>query len=63
MLKFLIILITIPSLLADTWDSKPYKREEYVATIHRRTPIPIWRRTPSSIFPNRDKDTSEEIPI
>jgi len=63
MLNFLIILITIPSLLADTWDSKPYKREEYVIKLFRRTPIPIWRRTPPSIFPNRDKNTSVEIPI
>jgi len=63
MLKFSIILLIIPSLVADTWDSKPWKREDYVTTLFRRTPLPIWRRTPPPIIPNRDKNTSVEIPI
>ncbi|CAK5077766.1 unnamed protein product [Meloidogyne enterolobii] len=60
---FSIILITIPSLVADRIDNKPWKGEELVTTLYRRTPLPIWRRTPPPIFPNRDKNNSVEIPI
>jgi len=63
MLKFLIILINVPSLLAENWDAKPWKREELVTTLYRRTPLPIWRRTPPPIFPSRDKNKSVELPI
>jgi len=45
---FKIILITIMSLVADSVNNKPWKGEEYVS-LFRRTPIPIWRRTPLPI--------------
>ena len=48
MLMFKIILITIMSLVADSVNNKPWKGEEYVS-LFRRTPIPIWRRTPLPI--------------
>ena len=63
MLKILIILIIIKSLLAEDLGAKPWKREELVTTLYRKTPIPIWRRTPPPIFPSRDRNNSVELPI
>jgi len=63
MLKFLIILITITSLLAEDWDAKQLKREELVTELYQRTPLPIWRRTPPPIIPSRDNNKSVKLPI
>nr|CAD2184363.1 unnamed protein product [Meloidogyne enterolobii] len=59
---FSTILIAIPSLVAERIDDKPWKGE-LVTALYRRTPLAIWRRTPPPIFPNRDKNSSVEIPI
>ena len=61
MLMFKFILITIMSLFADSFENKPWKGEEYVSTLFRRTPIPIWRRTPPTILPNKTENNL--IPI
>jgi len=55
-----IILISILSLVVDSSDDKTRKRE-LVTTLYRKTTLPIWRRTPPPIFPNRDLNHSGEF--
>ncbi|CAK5088689.1 unnamed protein product [Meloidogyne enterolobii] len=62
MFIFSIILISIMSLVVDSSENKPRKRE-LVTTLFRKTPLPIWRRTPPPIFPNRYENKLTEIPI
>ncbi|CAK5079459.1 unnamed protein product [Meloidogyne enterolobii] len=62
MFIFSIILISIMSLVVDSSENKPRNRE-LVTTLFRKTPLPIWRRTPPPISPRKDKNNTVEIPI